>query len=291
MSYILEALKKAERERDVGAVPNIASEHIEPELAPANHWKLLGIGIAALNVVLLVAVAVILLNDQERADATALNVAPGSASPAEGLATLQPPPPPPQVARAPAPPAPLTPPAPSVDESVSTAPPAPAVQPMQASIESTPDEVPVVPAPVAPETPEQASPTSKSASPETADSMPAQVAMTSKPTAAIPRPPLSEPVQKVEPAPIEPEEAEPEPIIEEIIPSLQELSSDFKQSVPPFEINVHVYADEVQRRFVLMDMKKYREGDRLPNGIFLEEIRPGGLVLDFRGVRFVVEKE
>jgi general secretion pathway protein B len=51
-------------------------------------------------------------------------------------------------------------------------------------------------------------------------------------------------------------------------------------------IDVYVYADEPQRRFVLMDMKKYREGDTLASGVVLEKIHPGYIQLNYQGTRF-----
>ena len=39
-------------------------------------------------------------------------------------------------------------------------------------------------------------------------------------------------------------------------------------------LDVHVYDSDPQRRFLLADLKKYREGDTLANGAVIEEILP-----------------
>jgi len=53
-------------------------------------------------------------------------------------------------------------------------------------------------------------------------------------------------------------------------------------------LDVHVYSEVPQERFVLINMRKYREGDQLQEGPVVDEITPGGVVLSFRGQRFQV---
>lgn len=55
MSYILEALKKSQQERELGQVPTLETAGIfseDKEPAPANHWGLLAVGLAVLAVVI-----------------------------------------------------------------------------------------------------------------------------------------------------------------------------------------------------------------------------------------------
>jgi general secretion pathway protein B len=56
--------------------------------------------------------------------------------------------------------------------------------------------------------------------------------------------------------------------------------------VPPLHLDLHVYANEPQQRFVFVNSRKYREGDTLAEGPVVEEITPDGAVLNFRGSRF-----
>ena len=62
----------------------------------------------------------------------------------------------------------------------------------------------------------------------------------------------------------------------------------FRQINADLKVNVHVYSKNPEGRFVFMNMKIYREGDRLLEGPQLEEITQDGVVLSFRGERFRV---
>ena len=62
MSYILEALKKADQERDIGAVPNLATPH-ETQRPPARSHRWLWV--VALLLVMNVALAVMLLKNRQ----------------------------------------------------------------------------------------------------------------------------------------------------------------------------------------------------------------------------------
>lgn len=64
--------------------------------------------------------------------------------------------------------------------------------------------------------------------------------------------------------------------------SINELSSADKSKLRSYEINVHVYDNQVEERFVLVNMKRYKQGDRLPGGgPVIEEITPDGLVMEY----------
>ena len=57
-----------------------------------------------------------------------------------------------------------------------------------------------------------------------------------------------------------------------------------------YEINVHVYDSNVQGRFVLINMTKYKEGDRLPDGPLIAAITPEGVVLDTGSGKALLER-
>jgi len=69
-----------------------------------------------------------------------------------------------------------------------------------------------------------------------------------------------------------------------------ELPLEFRSSFTMPRIDVHVYSDDPGRRFVLVDLQKYREGDTLPNGGVIEEILPQGIQVYFQGTRFQIDK-
>jgi general secretion pathway protein B len=69
-----------------------------------------------------------------------------------------------------------------------------------------------------------------------------------------------------------------------------ELPQEFRNQLDLPRLDVHVYSEDPQGRFILVNLKKYREGERLPNGLVLEEILPDGMVMSYQGERFRVEK-
>ena len=69
-----------------------------------------------------------------------------------------------------------------------------------------------------------------------------------------------------------------------------DLPQEFRNKLDLPRLDVHVYTQEPQGRFILVNLKKYREGERLPSGLALEEILPDGMVMSYQGKRFRVEK-
>lgn len=75
------------------------------------------------------------------------------------------------------------------------------------------------------------------------------------------------------------------------LPTLSELQLDQRIALSPLHIDVHVFNENPQRRFVLINSRKYKEGERLSEGPLLEEIRRDGLVMYYRGQRFLVPRD
>jgi general secretion pathway protein B len=75
---------------------------------------------------------------------------------------------------------------------------------------------------------------------------------------------------------------------EELLPSVSEVNL---QDLPELHLDVHVYATKPSDRFVYINMRKYHEGNTLQEGPVLERIRRDGVVLDYRGVRFVLPRQ
>lgn len=84
------------------------------------------------------------------------------------------------------------------------------------------------------------------------------------------------------------EDLAPEPIGEVYgdVPQLWQLPHAIRSQVPEVALNVHVYAPEDASRFVIINRKRYREGDLINGRIRLEAIIPSGVVLDHEGHRF-----
>ena len=69
-----------------------------------------------------------------------------------------------------------------------------------------------------------------------------------------------------------------------------ELSVEFRGGYNKPRLDVHVYDEEPSRRFILIDLKRYVEGDTLKDGAKLEKIMPGSIQLYHQGARFRVDR-
>ncbi len=82
-----------------------------------------------------------------------------------------------------------------------------------------------------------------------------------------------------------------EPVIqgEIVIPLLDELPSHVKTEVPDLSFAGHVYGDDARKRLIIINNRIVREGDMVSNELFLEQIRPDGVVLRHKTVVFRVQ--
>ncbi|WJW75829.1 general secretion pathway protein GspB [Thiohalobacter sp. IOR34] len=226
MSYILEALKKSERERRLGQVPQLDTPQQSLPAAPARaRWPWLVGGLLLVNAA---AFTWLLLRP----------VPPAVEEPQLPLAAAP---------TAAAPPSRVRPMPPEPIES-----PAPAPQARAAE--------PAVPEP-APSSPPRG-----------------QVTFATAPLDKPPGQPGSAPLPEEPRASAEP-------------PLWREMPEAFRRRVPRPAPEVHVYAEAAERRFVMIGLHKYREGERLPGGLRLETITPTGMVLQAEGRRFRVERQ
>ncbi|MDQ2696405.1 MAG: general secretion pathway protein GspB [Pseudomonadota bacterium] len=69
---------------------------------------------------------------------------------------------------------------------------------------------------------------------------------------------------------------------------LSALPADFRQSLPAMNIDIHVHSPLRRKRFVLINSRRYQEGERLREGPLLEAITRDGVVLNHRGTRFLL---
>lgn len=69
-------------------------------------------------------------------------------------------------------------------------------------------------------------------------------------------------------------------------PWLNSLSEVFRSSLPPLEVNIHVYSPVESQRILYINNRSVQQGERIQAGVMVEEIAQDGVVLRFRGQRF-----
>jgi len=228
MSYILEALKKAELQRDIGQVPGIGSEHEKPARSVAGNWLWIGAAVLVLNLVLLI----YLLWPASGRETVGRND--------PGLSKVEP------VIREPEP---VSAPPPVLSPSV--------IPPTRRTVpEPSPSVANQVTEPVLPVVEP-----SVSSEPETEQVMDTQ--------------PVEEIVTELNSLPVWPQ-----------IPSHL-----FQQLRGGIRLDVHVYSEFPEDRFVLINLQKYHTGERLQEGPLLDEITSEGVILSFKGRQFRVRAQ
>ncbi|MDX1592674.1 MAG: general secretion pathway protein GspB [Gammaproteobacteria bacterium] len=68
------------------------------------------------------------------------------------------------------------------------------------------------------------------------------------------------------------------------------LSPEQREGLTRPRLDVHVYADVPEKRFVMIGMRRFREGDRLGDGALLERIDAEGIVLVHGDLRYAVPR-
>lgn len=64
-----------------------------------------------------------------------------------------------------------------------------------------------------------------------------------------------------------------------------------KNTIPALRLDLHVYAPDPRKRFVLVNMKRLQEGQSLPEGVRVDSITNDGAVLSYRGIQFMMERD
>jgi general secretion pathway protein B len=78
---------------------------------------------------------------------------------------------------------------------------------------------------------------------------------------------------------------------EELLPSINEINLTGAQVLPELHLDVHVFATKAADRFVFINMRKYHEGATLQEGPTLERIRRDGVILNYNGLRFLLPRQ
>ena len=86
------------------------------------------------------------------------------------------------------------------------------------------------------------------------------------------------------PAPPSPERSQ------EVLPSLNDLTAS-GTALPELHLDIHVHSANPAERFVFVNMRKYVEGQTLNEGPAVERITAEGVVLNHRGLRFLLPRQ
>ena len=73
------------------------------------------------------------------------------------------------------------------------------------------------------------------------------------------------------------------------VPYWYDLPLEFRSGLILPHIDVHVYDDDPARRFILVDLQKYREDETLESGAVVEAINEDSIQLNYQGTRFLME--
>jgi len=74
------------------------------------------------------------------------------------------------------------------------------------------------------------------------------------------------------------------------VPYWDDLPLEFRSTLVLPHIDVHVYDDDPARRFILVDLQKYREDEMLESGAVVELINEDSIQLNYQGTRFLMER-
>jgi general secretion pathway protein B len=251
MSFILEALKKSENERQRQVGPSLADVTIIRRNTERPWWA---VAVAALLVINLAVLLVVLMRD-------------GSAQPVAPPAQAAPAPQQPSYSTAPPPQQTYQQPSRSYQSQ----------QPMDPSVRSLADEA------------------GGYEEPYVGDAMNPGLSG----AAAVPEgPPIVRRIEAPSVAPLPPRamsEARANANAAsaanlEVLPTLDDLTAS-GTNLPELHLDIHVHSQKDGERFVFVNMRKYLEGETLKEGPIIERITADGVILNQRGLRFLLPRQ
>jgi general secretion pathway protein B len=288
MSYILDALRRADADRERGAVPRLATQQVLPPVADdggsrAARAAWLGAGVGTALVAVAVAGwwfgrggAAVPASPPAAREASPVAAAPqrAEASVAGQTPTAQPP----SSGTAASAPAAADPPAPKAD--AASAPARNAEAAVKTAAAPQPAAAAARPQP-------QAQPKAQASRP-TRPSAPAARQATAAPAPRVnAAPAVAAPSPAQAPA-VAAAPAAPEPKAAARVPALNELPEDLRRLVPPMAMGGSVYSAQPSARMVIVNGQVFQEGSTLAPDLQLEQIRPKSAVFSIRGQRFEV---
>jgi len=268
MSFILDALRKSEHERQRQTGPALAEVPVAAPKPRSNVWATAAIALLLVN---LVVVGVLLIRKAAREPGAAVSAAVPAPTPVAPAATV---PAPAQVSMTQTVPSAASPP-PMLQPARSPGPPA------EGSRNSLEDEMSEPAQMLDPLLAEDAAdppagPPAVTRAPSgrgsvVYESLPASAAVGAQQYAAPPQTRTAS------------QSAGPK------LPTADEVTA--AGGVPALNLDLHVYSTKPDERMVFVNSRKYREGDTLQEGPVVQSITPDGAILEFRGSRFLLSKD
>lgn len=273
MSYILDALKKAESERQLGAVPTLHAQTAQPVANKSNPLWLV------LIVVLLVAIVALLLL---RKPAPVVFAAPETVA-AQSAAVLAMP----QTAAtqtAVSQPAVA---APAVQQADAVTNRGPVASALPVTTAATPQPesravaasafAPAAPAAVRSGAGERAAPAAAPAK----SVLSGAASPSANPAASQPASVASAPAPRN--GAVDPQDA-----VDEALPLLAQLPDAIQHEVPPIAVKGYIYSKNPADRVLIIGSNFYHEGDEFSSGVRLEKLLPKAAVFSYKGFRYRV---
>lgn len=104
------------------------------------------------------------------------------------------------------------------------------------------------------------------------------------PVEETPAPQDTTPPPRQETAPAERPRPLPPALTQQVpMRKLREMPPDYRAAFPALSVDVHNYEKDATRRFVMINGRRYHEGERIAEGPQIAEIVRDGIVFDFRG--------
>ncbi len=275
MSFILDALRKSEHDRQRQTGPGLAEVPVAPAKPKSNVWATAAIALLIVN---LIGVGILLLRRASHESPAAEAPATAAPSTAAPIATT-----PPAAATTPAPQASVTRtlPQPVLQPS---APPSSARgrNPLESEISGGPQDIDAGMAANAASVP--AGPPAVTRTPAYGGPGSGTVHYEPIPEAAAARAIAAE----MQSQPQTRAQAQAQ-AAQQALPTADEMTAN--AGMPALHLDLHVYSTRPQERFIFVNSHKYGEGATLQEGPTVEQITQHGAVLNYRGNRFLLTRD
>ena len=80
-------------------------------------------------------------------------------------------------------------------------------------------------------------------------------------------------------------------VTEAAVPTMDELRLEGTLQIAELHLDIHVYSEVPEDRFVFINMNKHREGSQTAEGPVVREIRTDGVLLEYQGRVFLLPRE